>query len=130
MTENDTLNGQTILVVEDEPLIAMDVELALLDAGADVLGPVSDERSAMDAIDAATGGEGGGSPLRGAVLDVHLGRGTCEQVAARLLRLRIPFVFHTGNLRARDVFVRRSGAPIVRKPALTQELLTVLRGIV
>lgn len=127
MTENDTLSGRTILVLEDEPLIAMDVELALLDAGAQVLGPVGDERNAMAAIDAATRG---GGTMGGAVLDVHLGQETCENVAARLLGLKVPFVFHTGNLRDRDGFVARSGAPIVRKPALTHELLTMLRGIV
>lgn len=126
MIRCDDLANYTVLVLEDEPLIAFDVETALVDAGACVLGPVRDARSAMGAIDAALAN----GVLNGAVLDVHLGSHTCEAVAARLYDLDVPFVFHTGNLRDGDAFVRRSGAPVIRKPAPGNCLVSALCRIV
>ncbi|WP_308916933.1 hypothetical protein [Jannaschia sp. LMIT008] len=128
MSCRQNLAGFTILLLEDEPLIALDVETALQDAGARVVGPTRGERGAMEVIDTA---ERGGSPrLGGAVLDVHLGSHTCERVAMRLIRLRVPFVFHTGNQRDGDGFVRSSGAPVIRKPALGVDIVAALCRIV
>ena len=39
------LAGQRVLVVEDEALIAMEVEAALMDAGCEVLGPAGDRNA-------------------------------------------------------------------------------------
>ena len=118
------LTGRTVLVLEDEPLIALDVEMALTDAGAHVVGPVGNSRSALDAIDLAI--EGSGGALDGAVLDVHLGTHTSEMVAARLLDLEVPFVFYTGNLKDGDTFVRNSGVPVIRKPTSAYRLVAAL----
>jgi hypothetical protein len=125
--------GRTILVLEDEPLIALDVEMTLERAGVRVLGPVRDEPGAMRAIDAAlpdgaSPNSAANGPLHGAVLDVHLGSHTCEAVAARLVALGVPFVFYTGNLHGGDAFVERMGAPVVRKPNVGSDLLDALIG--
>ena len=121
------LTGRTVLVLEDEPLIALDVEMALTDAGAHVVGPVGNSRNALDAIDLAI--EGSGGALDGAVLDVHLGTHTSEMVAARLLDLEVPFVFYTGNLKDGDTFVRNSGVPVIRKPTSTYRLVAALSDV-
>ena len=113
MSRRATLEGRTILVLEDEPLIALDVEMALEDAGARVLGPVRTAKEATRAIDGAL--EAGG--LDGAVLDVHLGTHSCEAVAERLAALGVPFIFYTGNLPGADGFTGRLTAPVLRKPA-------------
>ena len=125
MTRPCDLTSRTILVLEDEPLIALDVEMALMDAGACVLGPVRDSPTAMDVIDRIVGN----GSLSGAVLDVHLGSHTCEKVAAHLHDLDVPFVFYTGNLRDGDAFVRQLGAPVIRKPAPGHLLVSALYQI-
>ena len=65
-----------ILILEDEPLIAMDLQLAFEDAGADAVVTVCCE-DALEAI--------GHTDFEGAVLDVNLGKGlkvpdVCKQL--------------------------------------------------
>ena len=95
MTEDHSgFNGSAVLVVEDEFLVAVTVEDALLDRGATVVGPAHDEGSALRAIEAAAGG---GRPLAGAILDVDLGRGrTSLRVVRRLLAAGVPVVLYSG----------------------------------
>ena len=45
------LTGCRILVVEDDPLIAMSLEYTLSDAGAEVIGPAHTVAQALDLID-------------------------------------------------------------------------------
>jgi hypothetical protein len=80
----------------------------------------------MALIDAALSGAGGAPRIDGAVLDVHLGRRTCEAVAARLAALEVPFVFHSGFARGAEPFVARSAAPHLRKPASVEALIAAL----
>lgn len=81
------LLGQTVLAVEDEVLIAMDLEKMLADAGADVVCAAS----VADAIREATQ-----IKLTAAVLDVQLGNESVEPVCNYLQELRVPFIFATG----------------------------------
>ena len=57
------LTGLTILVVEDEAIVALDVASGIGIAGATVVGPAYSVREAFDMIDAAA--------LDGALLDVR-----------------------------------------------------------
>ena len=82
------LAGRRILIVEDEALVAMLVEDALLDAGAEVIGPVATVAEAMALLDA-------GSP-DGAVLDLNLAGETSTPVADLLAARGVPFVVATG----------------------------------
>lgn len=95
MTEDRSgFNGGAVLVVEDEFLIAVTVEDALLDRGATVVGPAHDEASALHAIEAAADG---GPPLAGAILDVDLGRNrTTLCIARRLIAAGVPVVLYSG----------------------------------
>lgn len=119
------LAGWRVLVVEDEALIALDVELALEDAGACVLGPAPSERRAFALIDAAAA-EGG---LDAAVLDVDLGNHSCEGIAARLRAEGVPFVLHTGDWRAEGELVEALGAPVVAKPSHTEAVVRALAAL-
>ncbi len=121
-----TLEGCRILIVEDEPLIALDIEATLADAGARILGPVHSEAAAMALVDAAVSDADGALKIDRAVLDVHLGDNTCEAVAARLTSLKVPFVFHSGFARDTEPFVARSAAPHLRKPASAEALIAAL----
>ena len=100
--------GPSILIVEDQLLIAMDLEGQLEEAQLAVFGIASSVRQAMDLIDA--------SRPDLAVLDVNLGRETSLPVAARLRGLGVPFVFATGYGEAGTVPAEYADVPVVRKP--------------
>ncbi len=118
------LNGCLILVLEDDPLIGLDVAMSLEQAGADILGPFPTAAKALEAIDAfATG-----FSLNSAVLDVNLGDHTCEAVAKKLATLSIPFVFHTGNIPVDGQVIGGIDAPIVSKPSQSKTLVDCVAG--
>jgi DNA-binding response OmpR family regulator len=109
------LKGRTILVVEDEPLIALDLTAALEDAGARVV----QAASAPDAISLV---EKGG--LSAAVVDFWLGSETGRTVARRLRETDVPFLFYSG--RTMDDFTTGRSAPVVSKPAGGKEIIAML----
>lgn len=78
-----------ILVVDDEPLIAMLVEDWLTELGCEVVGPV---RSVNDGLALAAN-----AALDGAILDIRLGGETSYPVAGALRERGIPFAFATGQ---------------------------------
>ncbi len=108
-----------ILIVEDEPLIALDLRFACEDAGVAVVVAAS-ARQALDAIaDNAT--------IDGAVLDVNLGQGeTCETVARALRARQVPFVLSTGDLDRAGEFLRDIDAPIIGKPSAAEDVVARL----
>jgi DNA-binding response OmpR family regulator len=77
-----------ILVVEDEALVAMLVEDALMDAGFTVLGPARTVSQALEMLKA--------DPPDAAVLDLNLGGETSISVADALEARGIPFLVATG----------------------------------
>lgn len=87
-TQPSALAGRRILVVEDEPLVAMLIEDLLLELGCEVVGPASTLEIAREY--AAAGG------LDGALLDVNLGDREVYPLADELIARRTPFVFVTG----------------------------------
>jgi DNA-binding NtrC family response regulator len=84
-----SLAGCRVLVVEDEMLVGMTVEDALVDAGCEVVGPVGqvDKALALLVEDAR---------LDAAVMDMNLGGQSADPVAEALTLRRIPFVILTG----------------------------------
>ncbi len=103
------------LILEDEPFIAMDLQLAFEDAGCTAQTAISCEE-AFEVVDAG--------PISGAVLDVNLGRGeTCEAIAVELSRRAIPFVLHTGDLDRAGEFIRGLDAPVVSKPRPAEDVV-------
>lgn len=107
-----------VLVVEDEPMIALDVELALQEAGYRVLGPVPSGNEALDILRKQRPDV--------AVLDIFLGRqrDLVTPVAARLKELRVPFlltsVCEDGEIAEDDVL---AGSLNLGKPTDTNRLL-------
>ena len=83
------LHGCRILVVEDEYMLATDLEMELLDAGAIVLGP-------FGTIETATEFIGTGQEIDGAILDVNLRGQMVFPVADLLFERSVPFVLTTG----------------------------------
>jgi CheY-like chemotaxis protein len=85
------LAGRRILVVEDEFLLAMELELLLQQRGCVVVGPASSIDHALALID--------GEPPDAALLDVNLKGRRATPVAAALMARGVPFVLITGYSR-------------------------------
>jgi CheY-like chemotaxis protein len=84
------LAGRRILLVEDEPLVALDVEETLRGLGCQVVGPAATLAEALRLVE-------GAAPLPdAAVLDVNLGGQAAFPVADLLVRQGVPVVFATG----------------------------------
>ena len=83
------LAGLHVLVVEDEPIILMDMEGQLEDLGFGKVTGASSESIALGVL--------GAEKVDLAVLDVHLGAGDSFQVATWLQDRGVPFVFATGS---------------------------------
>lgn len=105
----DATRGR-ILIVEDEPLVSMELAEALESAGFTVLGPASSNADALALMAEQS--------CDGAVLDVNLGRETSEPLARKLAADGVPFVTLTGY--APD----QLAAPFQNSPRLTKPVRT------
>lgn len=117
---NTSLSGLRILLVEDEPLLAWELELAFAAAGAIVVGPASSLRAGC-----ALAEEEG---LAAAVLDYRLGHEEVGPLAALLQDRGIPFVIHTGH--ATSTETAWAAAPVVRKPANPETIVQLVCKLV
>src|SRR5262245_56954989 len=96
-----------VLVLEDEPLIAVMVRGWLTELGCEPVGPAHTVPCALALIERG--------PLDGAILDVTIGDQDCSAAADALRRRGIPFAFATG--RSVEVLASRyPGAPSLSKP--------------
>lgn len=120
MTTSSPLKGYLILLVEDDPLIGLDIALTLEDAGARILGPCGNAKVTLEAIENL----GPSDPLHGAVLDVDLGDHTSEEVARKLMALEIPFVFHSGNNAIGGDAIIGIEATVIPKPCIPSVLVS------
>lgn len=110
--------GPLVLVVEDEVLIAMDLERLLGRHGFRVLGPAATVAGALRLLD--------GAPPDVALLDVNL-RGEMVTPVAEALRARgIPFVLASACDAAQLTVEVLAGAPNVGKPVNMRRLLAAL----
>jgi two-component system, response regulator PdtaR len=117
------LSGRRILVVEDDRLIALDLQDILEGFGCTVVGPVASAKAALELLredvpDAA-------------ILDVHLNGGTSQPVAEALRTQGRPFVVVTAYQRSYLTGALRD-APLLTKPVderkLRGELSALIRG--
>ncbi len=111
-----------ILVVEDEWLIADQIEAVLGDMQCDVVGPVPDVRQALEMLE--------NQLVEAAVLDISLGAETSFPIADVLIARSIPFLFMSGYV-SRDLPERFHTRNILLKPATTGQLtaqITLLLG--
>jgi two-component sensor histidine kinase/DNA-binding response OmpR family regulator len=85
----EPLRGKRFLIVEDEPLIALEIMAGLESVGVNVEGPVGSVQEALRAID-------DDCSFDGVLLDANLRGEPAGEIAAALTRRNIPFVFVTG----------------------------------
>lgn len=118
------LAGKRCLVLDDEFLIALDIQHVLETAGATDVVCIADAAEALKALSRAP-------QFDLAVLDVKLGgsAGSSATVAAVLARQNVPFVFLTG-MRAAEVQAQKfPAAPVVEKPYQASALLAAVRKV-
>ena len=109
--------GHRILVVEDEPLVALEVAHVLAQARFEVVGPARDVAGALSLL------SGGGCDA--AVLDINLGHETSEPVAIELTKRRTPFVTLSAYSRAQQGS-SFDAAPALAKPLKPDLLVAIL----
>jgi CheY-like chemotaxis protein len=108
-----------VLVVEDDPIIAIDFEDRLLGFGVSQVRTAGSVTQALDAIEKRAPDF--------ALLDVELIRETSFAVAERLVGLKIPFVFVTGYGAEARIPREFSGQPRLQKPCSSETLEAALR---
>lgn len=108
-----------LLVVEDDAMLALALEMALADAGCEVVSIASCLDEAMPLAREAA--------IDGAILDVNVGGEKVFPVADILATRAIPFVFATGygaaGLRDCD-----HGRPVLQKPYEFRKLAEITRA--
>lgn len=97
-----------VLIVEDQMLIALDLESMLADEGITKVATANSVRQGLEQLEK--------SPPDLAILDINLGSTTSFEVAEALARKGIPFVFATGYGEGAELPPGLAQTPIVRKP--------------
>lgn len=114
-------DGMRVLIVEDEPLLAMLIEEGVRDLGHDVAGSAATVAQALAALEAET--------VDMALLDFTLGDDTNSLPVARRLQERgIPFAYLTGH----NSLPTGDGvpvAPILMKPFTMDQLEQAMLGM-
>ncbi|MDS9469458.1 response regulator [Paracoccus sp. MBLB3053] len=111
------LSGSHVLVIEDEPLVAMDISHELKAAGASTVDIARTISQALEAIER--------SGFDVALLDGNLSGEPVDQIATALTRRAIPFCFVSGYGR-QHLPQNFQDTPVVEKPFRTDALLPVL----
>lgn len=115
------LEGYRVLVVEDEALLAMDIQDALEPLGCEIAGPAATVEDALLLIEEHA--------IDGALMDINLGGGRNSYPIAEALAGRgIPFAFLTGY-GEQGVSSDYSGTPVLSKPFDEKSLVRMLSGL-
>jgi len=110
-----------VLLVEDEPLVGLDLAALLEDEGATIVGVAQSVAAAWGCL--------GKSEMNCALLDINLRGETSFAIADALAEAGVPFAFVTACMdsvvprRYRDI-------PIIRKPFITSVVLEVVTAVV
>ena len=118
--DDDKRKSARILIVEDEPMIALFVEEALFDSGFDIAGVAGTLGEALALI------ELGG--FDAAILDARLNGVDATPVAAALTARGLPFIVTSGySSGQRPEFF--GAAPYLQKPYRPERLVEALKDI-
>ena len=105
-------SAQLILIVEDEPLLAMDLAEAVEELEGVVIGPVSTVATALELLENVS--------VTAAILDANLLDRDITPVALRLAGAGVTLVVYTGTGLPPEVLAQRPDLPVLRKPATAQ----------
>lgn len=117
------LDGMKVLLLEDQPLIVMDLEATLFDAGA---ADVISFRSCVDVWDY----------LRqncpdAAIVDFYGNHPLCKTIAAILIEQRIPFLIYSGtSFQNQFDDLQLEGQHWLSKPGGPEEIIAALEKVI
>jgi len=108
----------TVLVVEDEFIIALDLSETVRDLGYRVEGPFADKENAFIAIDQHM--------PDCAILDVQTADGEVYPLADALADAGVPIIFHSGHVAPTDIAERYPHAQACAKPCPPDRLIHMI----
>lgn len=111
-----------VMIVEDEPLIGMELEEIVSGSGFGAIGPLISVEDALAAI--------GKRPPDVALLDGSLQGESVDAIVAELQRRRIPFAMVTGfTEKSLPTGLDKGSTPIVAKPVEPEKIIRVVREL-
>jgi DNA-binding response OmpR family regulator len=105
----------SVLILEDEALVALDLQDELRDAGYRVEGPFTTCAAALEWLETATPDT--------AVLDAALKDGPCRAIAQELTRREVPFLIYSGYHEDRKLLAEFPHVTWIEKPAPSSVLI-------
>jgi DNA-binding response OmpR family regulator len=114
----ESLRGLRIMLVEDDPLISLDLEVSLSELGA-IVTPASSVPDALNIMASA--------PLDFAVLDFERGALTSEAIAHAAIARNVPFLYLSGYSERDERFARWPGIDVLAKPISLRTLARHIR---
>ncbi len=112
----------SVLILEDEALIALDLHDELRDAGYEVAGPFTTCAAALSWLQTATPDT--------AILDAALKDGPCRAIAQELTRREVPFLIYSGYHEDRLLLAEFPHVTWIEKPAPCSVLVEACQQIV
>ena len=116
--DHPTLQGRSILIVEDNPIIVMDITLAFEHTGAQLTTTNTLKHALLLA-------EHDG--LSGAILDHSLGDGDSTLLCKRLNERGIPYMIYSGYPKSKDA---PDDLVYVSKPASHETIVAAMEGLI
>ena len=107
-----------ILILEDEPYVALDLASTIEELDGRVAGPARDIDEAMHLLNS--------EPIAAAIIDWHLPSGSASPVAAHLSDRQIPFVIHSTAKLAPSDRERHPDVPLLQKPLRPRTVISCL----
>jgi DNA-binding response OmpR family regulator len=112
---NHTGSKPLVLVLEDEALIALNLQDELQDAGYEVAGPFSTCSAALEWLRTTTPDM--------AILDTTLKDGPCREIALELSRHEVPFLIYSGYQEDQQLLSDFQHIPWIEKPVPSAALV-------
>ena len=117
-SETSTEHAQTVMVVEDEPIVAQDMIFMLQDAGYNTVGPFRSIKSALEGLSS--------NRPDFVLLDVNLTDGQVFPVADALYENGTPFAFCSAHFVKGECEQAYPGIDVIAKPFVASEVLGVV----
>jgi DNA-binding response OmpR family regulator len=109
-----------ILIIEDEPMLALDLQDFLEDAGFEVVGIASRLEKALSMIETTT--------IDAAIVDANLAEVSSSPAAVALAERNTPFILLSGYSMIQQAGVFPP-APFIQKPCRPEQLIAALNAI-
>lgn len=116
---DSVLSGKSVLVLEDDFLVAMQSKKQVQQLGAATVATVNSNAAAIDLLDK--------QEIHFALVDINLGDEPSTSTVRRLGDLGVPFVFVTGYDTGPSRMIEGVEAPLIRKPVRLDDLRELVR---